>query len=123
MTDCCLNSILQPVAMETMLLVGSLMLVIHAPRSYLTPHLSAGLHVSHKSSMLEGLSAGEGKATWSWWAAEDTGGLWRGDMTGHPGICGRQPDALQQVLRVTRGHSNRKVLLFWVKGVEEWRPE
>lgn len=39
-TDCCLNSKEQAVAMETMLLVWSRILVIRPPRSYLTPRLS-----------------------------------------------------------------------------------
>lgn len=114
--DCCLNSIQQPVAMEIMLLVWSLMLVIHTLRSYLTPHLSASLHVSPKSSMLEGLRAGGGKASWSWWAAEDTGGTWCREMTGHLGTRGRQPNALQQVLQVTRGYRIKKCFFSGSKG-------
>lgn len=113
--DCCLNSIQQPVAMEIMLLVWSLMLVIHTPRSYLTPHLSASLRLP-QVIYVRGAESWRGKASWSWWAAEDTGGTWCGEMTGHLGTRGRQPNALQQVLQVTRGYRIKKCFFSGSKG-------
>lgn len=73
MTDCCLNSNQQPVAMATMVLVRSPILEIRSWRSHLTPVSAVSPHISLKSSVSGGLRLGDRKGSSPWWAVGDVG--------------------------------------------------
>lgn len=110
--DCCLHSTWQPVAMETMLLIWSLILVIHpqiipdTPSRCQPPRLPQVIHV-------------RGTGGWRW-----EGQLVLVGSRGHgrPGVWGDEwPSDMWETARCSTISSpcdkrtqNQKVLLFWV---------